>query len=126
MNPKRFEGHTPGPWKMHRSRDTELKERYWDIWTDREPSKDVPIGNAEGDNAVWATFEETKTNAVLMAAAPQLLTENQELLELLKREHMNRLEMFYETVNEKWIKRKHIQDDPSCPVCAAIIRIEES
>jgi hypothetical protein len=65
--------HTPGPWKVVRTKDEHWRERYYGIWTDEGVEKDRPIANVDGDNAVWLPEGEDFANARLIAAAPELL-----------------------------------------------------
>lgn len=74
MNLKRFEGYTPGKWYAQREvivaeDGTWVKPYHKDSW--------------EGDRK-WPSTKEQEANTQLMAAAPDLLSENKNMMETLQ------------------------------------------
>lgn len=112
MNPKRFEGHTPGPW---------VREDNWICQVaGRTILRDVDIGTDV------IPFTDTEiANLNLVAASPQLLQENRELLKELKEHHEG---WVFECSggNREEAMRDHKVMDPDCPTCCLIARVEEA
>jgi hypothetical protein len=71
----RCEGHSPGRWKVVRTKDAKRPERYYEIWTDEGDEgmeNDRSIAGVDGDNTVWIEKGQDMRNVRLIALAPAL------------------------------------------------------
>jgi hypothetical protein len=63
---------TPGPWKVATKKDSYWNERYYTIIATLTDIGEMPIGNFDGDNAVWLHEGEDVANAQLASASPDM------------------------------------------------------